>query len=362
MRSQAYEFTRKRLTEKAKATRTPILGHFELTARCNLDCKMCYVHTMDNAVALRKELSTEQWKRIFDEAIKCNMMYATLSGGECLIRKDFKELYLHLWNQNIYVTVMTNGTLLNEDYVEFFKTYQPDMVQISIYGSCEEGYLSLAGHKGFERATAAVKALQEAGIDVRVVVTPSKYMLDDYINTVRTCKELGFQLSLTDVTLIPNRDNPDKVDYYLTLDETFDLLKQRAELFGMKLKAVDAPDTCGPLTEEPGRGLTCNAGNCLYSIVWDGRMFPCANAIIGDGFSVLEMSVAEAWEKTKAAVDEVVYGKECVGCPYDKTCSKCPSMRLKDLYSGHCNPQMCEINRRLVAAGIKKLSQPDQEH
>ncbi|MBR6825175.1 MAG: radical SAM protein [Oscillospiraceae bacterium] len=357
MQGRAYEQTRSRLVSSAKKTRTPILGHFELTARCNLDCKMCYVHTMDNAVALRKELSTEQWKRIFDEAIACNMMYATLSGGECLIRKDFKELYLHLWNKNVYVTVMTNGTLLNADYVEFFKTYRPDMIQISIYGSCEEGYLSLAGHKGFEKAVTAVKALQDAGIDVRVVVTPSKYMIDDYINTVRTCKEMGFQLSLTDVTLIPNRDDPDKDDYYLTQDETIDLLKKRAELYGMKLTPAEAPEACGPMTEEPGKGLTCNAGNCLYTIIWDGRMFPCANAIIGEGASVLEMSVAEAWEKTKETVDAVVYGAECVGCPYDKICSKCPSIRLKDLHSGHCNPQMCEMTRKLVASGIKKLKQ-----
>lgn len=357
MHGQAYEQTRKRLVERAKKTRTPILGHFELTARCNLDCKMCYVHTMDNAVALRKELSTEQWKRIFDEAIECNMLYATLSGGECLIRKDFKELYLHLWNKNIYVSVMTNATLLNDDYIEFFKTYQPDSVQISIYGSSEEGYMNLTGHKGFEKAVKAAKALHDAGMDVRVVVTPSKYMIDDYAKTLRMCKEEKLPFRIMDVSLVPKRDNPEQDDYYLTNDEMIELLKQRAEVYGMKLTPMDAPEVCGPMNEPPVKGLTCNAGNCLYTIIWDGRMFPCANAIIGEGASVLEMSVAEAWEKTKATVDEVVYGAECVGCPYDKTCPKCPSVRLKDLHSGHCNPDMCDLNRRLVAAGVKKLDQ-----
>ena len=80
----------------------------------------------------------KKWKRIFDEACACEMQYATLSGGECLVRKDFKELYLHLWNKQIMITVMTNGTLLNDEYVEFFKTYQPDMIQISLYGSNED--------------------------------------------------------------------------------------------------------------------------------------------------------------------------------------------------------------------------------
>lgn len=80
----------------ARENKAPIFGHYELTGRCNLDCKMCYVHNQSNAEFLKKELSTEQWKQIFDEAFDLGLLYATLSGGECLIRNDFKELYLHL--------------------------------------------------------------------------------------------------------------------------------------------------------------------------------------------------------------------------------------------------------------------------
>ena len=355
MRSPAYKLMRERLVKAAKAKRTPVLGHFELTARCNLDCKMCYVHNQDNASALKKELSTEQWKRIFDEACACEMVYATLSGGECLIRKDFQELYLHLWNKQVMITVMTNGTLLNDAYVEFFKTYPPDLIQISLYGSSEDGYLNLAGHKGFEKATAAIAALQAADIDVSVVTTPSRYMTDDFVETVRMCKERGFPISLSDVTLVKNRDNPDREDYFLSVDETVDLLKRRSEIYA-QLKPVEVtPDTCGPMADAPARGLNCNAGNCLATVTWDGKMYPCANALIGEGASVLEMSYAEAWEKTKEAADTVVQGAECVGCPYDKLCSKCPTFRLNDLHSGHCNPTMCELTRKLVACGVKKL-------
>lgn len=356
MKSRAYAEMRKRFLEAAKAKRSPVLAHFELTARCNLDCKMCYVHTQDNAAALRKELSTEQWKRIFDEAIACNLMFATLSGGECLIRSDFKELYLHLWNKKVMVTVFTNGTMLDDDYVDFFKTYMPDKIQISIYGSCEDGYMALTGHKGFEKATRAVAALQEAGIDVSVVVTPSRYMTDDFIRTLQMCKDRGFDVSLTDITLVPNRENPEKDDYYLTDDETFEMMKQRAELFGRCKPLEFAPETCGPMTEPPEKGLKCNAGNCRATITWDGTMYPCANAMVGDGASLLKMSYAEAWEKTKAAADSVVQGIECAGCAYATVCPVCPSYRLKDLTSGHCRPEVCQLYRRLVLAGVKTLA------
>lgn len=359
MRNPVYKQMREELRKSAKENKVPIFGHFELTARCNLDCKMCYVHNQNNAEYLKSELSTEQWKRIFDEAYDCELLYASLSGGECLIRKDFRELYLHLWNKNIFVTVLSNGTLLDDDYVEFFKSYPPDMIQISLYGSNEDGYINVTGHKGFNKAVAAIKSLQDAGIDARVAITPNKYLKEDFINSVRYCIDNGLNLENTEIFLIPNRDNPDKNDYYLTKDELLELSIRRAELYAQLESVENVPEPCGSMFVLPEKGLTCNAGNCLATVTWDGKMYPCYNAMMGEGASLLEMSYAEAWEKTVQAASEVVYGAECVGCPYDKTCPKCPAFRLKDLHSGHCNPSVCELTRGLVAAGVKKLKPVD---
>ncbi len=356
MRSKAYLKMRERLVSAARREKKPIIGHFELTARCNLDCKMCYVHTQDNAVAQKKELSTEQWKQIFDEAYDCGMMYANLSGGECLVRKDFKELYLHLWNKRVMITVLSNGVLLNDEYVEFFKTYPPDSIQISLYGTSEERYLAVTGHKGFEKAFAAVTALESAGIDVRVVSTPSKYMIDDYIAIIKTCKERGFYTAKTPLNLIPKRDDPENAEHYMT-DEDLVSLNIRLESLTRELIPMEeTPETGGPMVETRPDGLDCNAGSVSALITYDGKMYPCI-AIMEGGADILALGYAEAWEKTKAAAAQVVHGAECVGCPYDKTCPKCPGFRLKDLHSGHCNPSVCELTRKLVAAGVKKLEQ-----
>ena len=38
----------------------PVGGNFELTARCNFHCPMCYVHSAENDCgAMAKELTTE---------------------------------------------------------------------------------------------------------------------------------------------------------------------------------------------------------------------------------------------------------------------------------------------------------------
>ena len=43
---------------------TPLAGNFELTARCNFDCKMCYVHlTAEEQRRRGRELTADEWKR-----------------------------------------------------------------------------------------------------------------------------------------------------------------------------------------------------------------------------------------------------------------------------------------------------------
>ena len=355
MRSKAYQQLREHLTNTAKERKTPILGHFELTSRCNLDCKMCYVHSQNNAEALQRELTTEQWKQIFDEAYDCGMLYAHLTGGECLIRKDFKELYLHLRNKGVRVSIQTNCTLLNDDYLEFFKTYPPDEIRTSLYGSSEEGYLNVTGHKGFEKAIAAISAIQEAGIDISVGVTPSKYM-HDYIDILCLCQKKGFEVLYNDLLLLPSRDNPGKNDYYLTEEEILSLAKQRAELRKKLVPVEDTPEPFGSMDKAPDKGLTCNAGNCLSAVSWTGKMHPCLNAMVNDGADVLKLGYAEAWRQTVEAAAHVEHAIECVGCAYNKICPKCPAHRLDGFYSGHCNSAICELTRKLVAAGVKKLN------
>jgi MoaA/NifB/PqqE/SkfB family radical SAM enzyme len=351
---------RERLVNLAKEQKKPLLGHFELTSRCNLDCKMCYVHTQNSEEVRSKELTTEQWKKIFDEAYESEMLYAYLTGGECLLRKDFKELYLHLWNKRVMVSVQTNGTLLDDEYVEFFKTYRPDVIRISLYGSNEEGYLKVTGHTGFAKTIAAISALQEAGIDVRVVVTPSKYMLDDYIDILQLCEEKGFAVLQNELILLPNRTDSNKGDYYMSSEEIVSLSKQRAELHKELIPVKTIPEPQGRQDTVPDEGLHCNAGNCLAAVTWEGKMYPCLNAMVGGGADLRKMSYGEAWKHTVAAASEVLQGAECVGCPYDKVCPKCPALRLTGLKTGHCNPAVCELTRRLVAAGVKKLDMPEE--
>ena len=65
------------------------------------------------------ELSHENCIRIIDQLVQCGVQSVSLTGGECLVRKDFLELVDHLlsYGINIY-TIYSNGALVNEKLLD----------------------------------------------------------------------------------------------------------------------------------------------------------------------------------------------------------------------------------------------------
>ena len=95
--AQRYRAVNGFISLKARYSDIPVSGVFELTPLCNLDCKMCYVHLNANQIgADERLLSVQEWKEIMRQAVDAGMMYATLTGGECLTYPGFRELYLYL--------------------------------------------------------------------------------------------------------------------------------------------------------------------------------------------------------------------------------------------------------------------------
>ena len=135
------------LAFKAREQGIPYSGSFELTPLCNLDCKMCYVHLTTEQMQGRKLLSVDQWKSLMTQARDAGMVRAKLTGGECLTYSGFDELYLHLHSMGVNVDVLTNGVLLDEKRIEFFKKHPPRGIQVTLYGSSEDAYEKVTGKR-----------------------------------------------------------------------------------------------------------------------------------------------------------------------------------------------------------------------
>ena len=64
-----------------------------ITSQCNLHCAGCYSRcnhaTVDAAPV--KQLTSEEWLRIFDEADELGVSFILLAGGEPMLRRDIIE-------------------------------------------------------------------------------------------------------------------------------------------------------------------------------------------------------------------------------------------------------------------------------
>lgn len=344
-----YEWT-KSLIKKAFQTKTPVVMMFELTSRCNFDCKMCYVHNIDAKEVIPRELTTDQWIQIMDEAYEQGMLFAYLTGGECLLRHDFRELYLHLWKKGVRVSVFTNGSLLDDDYISFFSTYPPELIQISLYGSSNKYYEQVTGRRAYDTVIEALENLKRTNIQFRIAVTPSRYMTDDYKRIIHYCVDNGFELANIELYLFPNRDDLGKTDYLLEIPEIVELEKERRLLRHTLTPLCDLPAPGGGRDSAP-EGTGCNAGNCRAFISWDGLMSPCVNLLLCR-VPVLTLGFKNAWKKVVEAAMIMKNPVECEQCAYRRICFHCPTMRMSVLQEGHCNPNTCALTVEKCKAGI----------
>ena len=79
---------------RTAAERTPVSAHFELTRRCNLHCRHCYLTAAErHGERCAEELTTAAVKAALNEWAAAGVLFLTLSGGEPLLRKDFADIY-----------------------------------------------------------------------------------------------------------------------------------------------------------------------------------------------------------------------------------------------------------------------------
>lgn len=105
-----------------------------ITSSCNLHCAGCYSRCNKATVdgVNDKLLDRNDWKRIFEEASEIGISFILLAGGEPLLRRDVIEEATNY--KNIVFPIFTNGTFVNDNYLDLFDNNRNLVPIVSIEG------------------------------------------------------------------------------------------------------------------------------------------------------------------------------------------------------------------------------------
>lgn len=322
------------LYRKGAAKRIPVSGTFELTSRCNLNCKMCYVHmTPDQQERVGRELTAQEWIQLGRDAVKEGMVYLLLTGGEPFLRPDFREIYTELIKMGLLISINTNATLLTPELMECFANYRPERVNVSVYGmsSCTYGVLC-ANASGFENAMDGILRLKRAGIQVNLNTTFTRLNVGDMGQIVGFAKEHQIPIRMAAFVFPPVRNDQTVVDdsIYLSPEELgeastrFDLMTMDEKQLERRKNAVRNCQNDQQVEEGilEDRVSSCMAGRGAFWISWDGKMYPCG--MLPDySEDVAELGFAESWHRTCANINDILIPKECMQCNLKPLCASC---------------------------------------
>ena len=338
---------------KARENNIPMFGQFELTPLCNLSCKMCYVHLTGQQLGNQPLRTVEEWKDLMYQAFEAGMLEAGLTGGECLTYPGFDELYLYLQSLGIQVTVMTNGVLLDEERIRFFREHPPALVQVTLYGCDEDSYERVTGSRVFGRVMENIRRIADEDYSLILTVTPNRFLGEDVFETLRLARSITNNVIINKSLFVPEgeswrmkeTDEPE-AEYYARI------LSFDRELQGKGIEEIPLhmlPEPGGPCHECGERGLECGGGRSGFVIDWKGCLRICnkmeARAYpLRDGFEA-------AWREISAAANNWPRVAECRGCAYEDVCHRCAADFMKYAKPGEKPEAYCRRTMVMISRG-----------
>lgn len=352
------------LNRRGIALGLPISGTFELTSRCNFQCKMCYVHRENSREIEAQELTAAQWLSLAAQARDMGMMFLLLTGGEPFVRKDFPALYTELIKMGFLISINTNASLYNEELRELFNCYPPSRINVTLYGGSEETYRKLCGNASFEKVVQNLRQMKQDGLPVRLNVTLTQHNAKDMCEIDRISREIGLQAKASSYIYPPvrlgdavghnaARFSPEQagevIAQWNALRDSEEMLRKKAELLRCR-RSADLTELCAADEQE---GVRCRAGRSGFWVTWDGRLLPCGTMDIEASYP-LSVGFAAAWQDVLARTAAIRLPRECAGCEMHENCTVCAAVCKGETGRFDGKPEyVCRMMRCMVDETIR---------
>jgi MoaA/NifB/PqqE/SkfB family radical SAM enzyme len=338
-----YQLVRE-LLRRAAAQRQPANGTFELTERCNLNCRMCYVCQAPGDVARRaKELPAAAWLELAHQAVDNGMVFLLLTGGEVFLRPDFFQIYEPLTRLGLILTLFTNGTLITDKVADRLAVAPPSRTEITLYGATSATYEAITGVPGsYARCCAGIEALVAHSIPLGLKTTITRQNVHELEAMQQMAHNWGLPFSAG--WLLSNRRDG-------ALSEVAACRLSASECVALEAtdRASASEWTEAALRESSSgheRNFYCHAGQAAFVVNPLGEMNVCLDLPL-PAARPLEIGFRAAWEQVQRYVDSAPpLAPLCLACDACAYCPRCPAWSA--LETGTLNepvPYLCEIAR-----------------
>ncbi|HEY2039546.1 MAG TPA: pyrroloquinoline quinone biosynthesis protein PqqE [Edaphobacter sp.] len=306
-------------TNVAPVPSTPLSLIAELTHRCPLHCLYC-----SNPLEMQRaesELTTEDWRRVFQQAGEMGVLHLHLTGGEPLARKDLPELIRAGRDAGLYVNMITSGVGLTEDRLTTLVEAGLEHLQLSFQDLDEVSANHIAGTRAHAIKLALVPVLKRYPIAFTINLVVHRLNLDHLEEFIALAEELH-----------PDRLEIAHVQYYGWALKNRSLLMPTEEQVQRSLPIVEAakvrlkgkihleavfPDYFGSFPK------ACVGGWGRQTMLIDpaGQALPCHSAAVIPGLqfdNVREHDLAWIWQSSSAFQrfrGDAWMSETCLTCP-----------------------------------------------
>lgn len=232
----------------------PYKGVLNLTDVCNLRCKFCEIHYIFQKYPIqhRNFINIETLEKYYPLLSKMKSLSFYGATGEPLLNPYFSDIikFLKKKNPEIYLSVNTNGTLLNEKIVKTMVDVGFDSVLISIHSASKGVYQHLVGGE-YNRLIENVKGLvreknerRKKRPEIGLTFALNKINAKDAISYPELGKKLGVDyININHYYHVRNRLSKE-VSFYFSPKEGNEILKKtynKAKEIGIKITPLSPP-------------------------------------------------------------------------------------------------------------------------
>lgn len=240
----------------------PISYSIEPTNHCNLKCPEC----PSGLGALTRPLGLlkfDDFKKWIDEIKETGFYVQLFFQGEPYINKHLPEMIKYAQQNNVYISVSTNGHFINEKNVNDILKNAPDKLIYSVDGLDEESYQKYRVGGTFKQADEGLRLLIKRKKELNlkkpfvefqfIVMKQNEHQLDD---VKKYCKDVGVDKLVFKTMQISSYENAIK---FLPSNPKFRRYRIDNQTFEMKNRIKNH----------------CFALWRTSVITWDGKVVPC---------------------------------------------------------------------------------------